>query len=307
MLKSLNVDKRSDKNWLGRTKRGFDFPGFGVTPTSIQPSEASTPRKKTNRYEQQCTSKRRMGSYLGQLLVAGWLCSASFGASASIPDTVFTIPDTVFLDISYWLGSDIKVIAISYNPATELCQFFGTDSGSGLLDLPASTGMLLVDLDVVDFYGDHNSLANSLASNPTACFRLDTMSATNGELVPMLSMFPPVLDSGGELIEPPLIPEAPIEVVCAAADTYASCYGKGVAAYNAASCTGPAEYNGSCGYTTLTAEVSLAVFSDEAQGFTPTPPTPVDTGSRNIPVFGPFGLLVMLFGLLWFGSRRRKH
>lgn len=73
MLKSLNVDKHPDKTWLGQARRGFDFLGFRITPTtSSQPSAASVSRRdnKVTRLYEQGASKQRVGLYLRRWL--GW-------------------------------------------------------------------------------------------------------------------------------------------------------------------------------------------------------------------------------------------
>ena len=39
----------------------------------------------------------------------------------------------------------------------------------------------------------------------------------------------------------------------------------------------------------------------------PAPPVaPIAGNTQNIPIFGPFGILAMLMGLLWFGKRHRS-
>lgn len=70
MFKSLRVDKHPDKAWIGRAKRGFNFLGLRITPTSIQPSAASVSRrdKKIARLYEQGASKRHIGLYLRQWL-----------------------------------------------------------------------------------------------------------------------------------------------------------------------------------------------------------------------------------------------
>lgn len=96
VLKSLRVDKHPDKTWIGRAKRGFDFLGFRITPTSIQPSAASVSRrdKKVARLYERGASKRRIGLYLGRWLVWGMLglASAAGADTVAAPDTSCNIP-----------------------------------------------------------------------------------------------------------------------------------------------------------------------------------------------------------------------
>ncbi|MEZ5537821.1 MAG: hypothetical protein R3F02_19635 [Thiolinea sp.] len=83
MLKSFKVDKHPDKTFIGRVKKGFDFLGFRITPTTIQPSAASVSRRdrKVTRLYEQGVSERHIAKYLAWCL--GWGCLVvSSGAMA---------------------------------------------------------------------------------------------------------------------------------------------------------------------------------------------------------------------------------
>lgn len=330
MLKSLRVDKHPDKTWIGHAKRSFDFFRFRITPASIRQSTTGVSRrdKQVALYEQGA-SKRRIGLYLGRWLAWGILVGCSTTA-AQITTTVRPTPaDGAIVDLpcTSSTGSQIpncthsiRYVAdplpqtfIDHNPAFDLCRNMNFNPFQNTFDSlasapPSSPSTLLSSLGSgTGTYGVQNSTANFLASTPTACIRQDTSETfqqpTNQYHV---AIFPPVLDLNDAPFTQPLVPTSPIDVLCPVGSTYADCYATATDAYNNATCTGPAEFNGTCGIISLSAADSLLPPTDIAQGFSVQPPIVTPTNPQNIPVFGPFGLLAMLSGLLWFGNRRRK-
>ena len=88
IMKSLNVEIHPDKTWLGRVKNGFDFLGFRISPTTIQPSTASVSRRdeKVAWLYEQGASKKRIGQYLRRWLGWSLLAATSTVASAAPGD-----------------------------------------------------------------------------------------------------------------------------------------------------------------------------------------------------------------------------
>ncbi len=114
-MKSLNVEIHPDKTWLGRVKNGFDFLGFRISPTTIQPSTASVSRRdeKVAWLYEQGASKKRIGQYLRRWLGWSLLAATSTVASAApgVPaaDAGEDICITVSLDIP---GGSVSAYAL---------------------------------------------------------------------------------------------------------------------------------------------------------------------------------------------------
>ena len=92
-MKSLNVEIHPDKTWLSRVKNGFEFLGFRISPTTIQPSTASVSRRVSNKEQkvapplyEQGASKKRIGQYLRRWLGWSLLAVTSTVASAAPGD-----------------------------------------------------------------------------------------------------------------------------------------------------------------------------------------------------------------------------
>ncbi len=127
IMKSLNVEIHPDKTWLGRVKNGFDFLGFRMSPTTIQPSTESVPRrgssqtKKVALINEQGASTQRIGQYLRRWL--GWSilsCAAWSNASAApAVDCTATIEQTglVSLRSESIIGSFSSLVL---NPQTDI-------------------------------------------------------------------------------------------------------------------------------------------------------------------------------------------
>lgn len=179
MLKSLKFDKYPDKICLVRAKRGFDFLGYHITPTSIKPLAASVSRrdKKVARLygqEKSDTSNKHIGLRLGR-----WLLWAT--ASVAISGTALAGPgtndDRTYSDCEVETGLiqdngfDTSLLGPSTNPFGELIpRRFPLDSISRDTDTSSLSYLPGLSLYLFESYGarldPHPSSLTDLSDEP---------------------------------------------------------------------------------------------------------------------------------------------
>lgn len=327
MLKSLNVDKHPDKTWLNRAKTGFDFLGFRITPTSIQPSAARMSRRdrKVARLYEQGASKRRIGLYLGRCLVwgAGFLfVPVAIGAAQSPYDLIFcAVAPGYVSDIAYAYdtgGSDGLYDILQYTSTDGTCTgipiLLQDDNGfcsanpantfNGSCTFGTYTFSCADIIAGVAFSStpDDGSCdgAPDLHSNtaPTADAGVDQSNVPSGFTVTLDGSGSSDPDSGQTLSY--AWAQIGTPTVTLNSDTQQK-----------PTFTAPTI---SAGAADVTLTFSLVVNDGTVDSTADTvsitvkaPANTMPTAAANIPVFGPFGILAVLLGLLWFGNRRRKH
>ena len=118
-MKSLNVEIHPDKTWLGRVKNGFDFLGFRMSPTTIQPSTESVSRrdKKIARLYEQGASTKRIGQYLrrwlGWSIVSCTAWSSAYAAPAASCNVTITGGTFVSLALSSSTGAATATLQVT--------------------------------------------------------------------------------------------------------------------------------------------------------------------------------------------------
>lgn len=282
VLQTLCVAIHLGKTFIGKVKKGFNFLGFHLTPTGVTVSKAALSRheQKVARLYEQDAKPKRIRAYRLR-----WLVWALIGAGT---------PGL----------ADVTVVAhtglAATDPSTSVNRVV-PPGGTLISGIPTFAQSSITS----DFYNDPSSSivdfgvylpGSTYASTISTSAKVNLENSTNNDLVPGNTSV-----CAGAITATVNSTTASFDIVLAPGSSCSlSVYWAN--AGNPISFTGATLSRAADGVYSI--DGNGVIRGEDAGGTADTPPTP--SAAQNIPIFGPFGLLAMLLGLLGFGHFYRK-